>query len=524
MTVIGIWCRVGVYGIAVRLHLSFTMSQHLQKIWVLLLLTVATAGFAEEVYVACVDCYGSSAVYAQEAKKLFPGKDIRWIHIQTEKQIQAEYQGSFEATKHYYEGRTYQFDVDSPAERAKMMTLFREKKVFFAFGGMETGAMQADKMNDLLFKEGLQPERLGNNPETVDLRRRKEAEQKAVGADYGIPTLLSNDLAEIIRFAHQHAPAGVVVKPDASSASDYTSFVEYASPKDGEKELTKTVLGTLGQKNFYGQVIDKVIVQPIIVGPEYVANTIVRNGKVVLVAVWRYEKIDLPGGLHSYFVDVPIELDSPIALELAKIMTGIHQRLEHVNGPGHSELFHSFRKTGNNQWYFGELGARVGGAGMPLVDAQIWGTSHLHLNLLRVLDPARYEAEIATFPRKKKNDAAVVSLIAYGDGEIKKGGTALVNSLPHRYLPAPFYELKDGSAFVRTKDLNSIVGTINFVGPSAKVKSSATRLIQAAANEEIYEYKKGKGPFGRCAFGLMHAMHKRRLNNRLKTIDWPRSD
>lgn len=72
-----------------------------------------------------------------------------------------------------------------------------------------------------------------------------------------------------------------------------------------------------------------------------------------------------------------------------------------TDGPGHGENFYA-PNTGDraSNWYFGEIGARAAGAGMSMVDEQIWGTSHLHLNILRVLDPARFEKEIASFTHK----------------------------------------------------------------------------------------------------------------------------
>jgi hypothetical protein len=417
---------------------------------------------------------------------------------------------------------------------------------------METGAMRADFLNNLFQQDGLKLIAKGNDPSTVALRREKAAAQSAVGEEYAIPTLLSSDLEKIAEFAGRQTSDKIVIKPNASSASQYMTVVSgtnadelsqraaalqmhsfinpYAARQAnylrsmavaGRREVVKTAAGILGKTDNYGHFIDEVIVEPFIEGPEYVANTIARNGRVTLVSIWRYEKVDLAGGLHSYLVDVPIDLHSPEARELREVLPKVHQRLGNLNGPGHTELFRvPFKDRSEARWYFIEHAARVGGAGMPMVDAQVWGTSQLHLNLLRVLDPVRYESEVASFPRKKLKDATVTSIISYGDGNWKSGSHALIDSLPGRFVPGPFYEIADRERVERTKDLNTVAATINFVGSPADVKFSAQTLIRAAASRALFSYDRSESMMDRCAFVVGELAQKFRINMRLRTIKW----
>ena len=142
------------------------------------------------------------------------------------------------------------------------------------------------------------------------------------------------------------------------------------------------------------------------------------------------------------------------------------------------------------------------------------------LNLLRILDPERYDKEIESFPRSKLKDAAVVSLLSYGNGKIKEGTNAFVHSLPHLFVPAPFYEITDQDPIVRTKDLNSIAATVTFVGPTEEVRRSAVTLARKSAAGRLFNYERPSSLVGRCAFTLGHLAHRIRIGSRLRTMRW----
>lgn len=93
----------------------------------------------------------------------------------------------------------------------------------------------------------------------------------------------------------------------------------------------------------------------------------------------------------------------------------------------------------------------------------------------------------------------MVSLIAYADGRFKAGALDFIRSLPGYFSPAPFYEIKDGQQFTKTKDLNSIAATISFVGSTAQVRKSAMRLIEAVNDGKIFDYSVPNGFLKRCS-------------------------
>jgi len=510
----------------------------------------------DEIVLIGVDNYGSSAGYAPETAKLFPdgrarNKRIKWVHFQTEPEIQDTYKPSFAATKHWYGDRLHRFDLSKPGEKERMLQTAIDYGAYFAFGGMETGAKNADPINDALYRAGLTGGvYLGNDPESSDIRRRKSLMQAEMGDDLRIPTLFSGDKGEILHFAAGLDENGIVLKPDASSSSQFTRFIFDTNPHvvreqmrripaiDGahlrgfrmlgeiriqkaQDEVERYLEDVRELKDQYGNPLTRVIGQPFLPYTEYVANTIVRDGRVVLVAVWKYIKITLPGGILSYFIDVPIGLDTPIAEELRRVMPMVHARLKHRNGPGHSELFRTpLRRDGRGNWYFGEMGARVGGTGFPMIDKEVWGTSHLHLNILRVLDPDRYEAEVATFPRRKLKEAAIVSLSSYARGQFRRGTEEFLGRLGNVFWPASYYEIHDHDPVEPTKDLTSIAGSVVVTGTAQEVISSVGKLVRGAARGEMFDYEENSGSlWNRCAFRVGHESHRRNFESRLSEVN-----
>ena len=477
----------------------------------ILLIILATCFFGgqvraeEEITLVCVDCYGTSSFFPQVARLLFPHKKIRWIHIQTEIEIQANYSPSFDGSRHEYAEVLKCDPADVKCMSDLLEHLKKQPNLLRVIGGLETGAVQADWFNKGL---GLP----GNDPNTSDDRREKEAMQVALG-DFAIPTLLSGDKEEILAFVKKLNVKEIVIKPNASSGAEMVQFISTRDPE----ALWAAVQGCLGKTDNYGHLIDKVVVQPAIKGPEYVVNTIAVDGKVTITAIWRYEKFRLPNGKLIYFVDRPGDLNGDLARELAPLATLVHHRLGNMNGPGHGEFV---KDEATGKWFLFEQAARVGGAGMSMVDAEVWGTSHLHLFLMAIIDPERFAREIALFPRTKIKDAAVFTLIARKAGKFKDGAAAFLRKLQSAFFPAPYYAPKDGEAFGETVDLTSAPLTVNLVGEAGQVKNDARALIAAQSNETLFEFIAAKTWAGGCFDRLKSWAHRVRLYARFHRIHW----
>ncbi|MBI4404026.1 MAG: ATP-grasp domain-containing protein [Deltaproteobacteria bacterium] len=458
-----------------------------------------------EVWLACVDCYGPASLYPVEARKLFPNKKIKWIHIQTDRPIPAFYRGSFDATKDEYEGRLVVVDLNDNATYREIIRTLKQQGVVAAFGGMESGALAADQINASLDVP------FGNDPSTSRVRREKYPMQQATPERYRIPSILTDDVEKIVHFAKTLNASEVVIKPNKSSGADFVQVL-----KNKPETIRIAAHSLLGQTDKYGHLINAVVVQPAIDGTEYAANSIAKDGVATLVSVWRYEKLRM-GARKVSFLYRPFDLRSPVARELQIAVQDIHTALLNRNGPGHTELM---QEAGTGKWYFIEQGARIGGRAMPLIDAQVWGTSHLHLNLVRVLDPVEYDRIIKSFPKKHVNDGAIISLLSPLNGRLKEGASEKIGGLPTYFLPAPFYRIVDGKTVSKAIDLSSVAATVNLVGPTTEVKQDAETVIRWATGNQLLEYDPPGGLAEACAFALSKIGNHWRQLGQFKKILW----
>ncbi len=420
----------------------------------------------------CVDCYGSAALYITEAKRLFPDREIGWIHVRTQKKL-GVYAKSFELTRRLYR-REFLWNPEDLISTNTLISNLRQQPVVGIIGGMEEGARFEPILSQAL-------DLRSNNPLSANLRRNKWAQQDAIrSTPHGVPSLLSNSVTEILEFTGQLTTGRIVLKPDAASGAVMVYFVRRQDPQTIIEKLSR-MLGSVDQ---YGHKISQVVVQPEVVGDEYVVNTISHEGQTVITGLWRYHKVMLPNGRRVYFIDRPVDLTGSLASELGPIISNINKKIGLDFGPGHAELMHE-HATG--LWFLIESGARLMGTGAPAVEERVWGTSQLHLNLMRLLDTPKFLAEIQRPPRKMKTDAALVTLIAPGAGRYKTAALDSFDRLTTRFEPAVYYRFDGALRVSETVDLNSAPFTFNLIGDTERVKAEAGQIVRLMQSRQVFD-------------------------------------
>ena len=428
---------------------------------------------ASEIVLACIDCYGSAALYPVVAQQHFGEYRIRWIHVRTEKFPTKAQLRDWEQTKHFYD-HALTVDMDHPADVTRAVDFLAAAKIRRAIGGMETGAFQSDIFNSALKLPG-------NDPRTGELRRAKYPMAGALG-DLGIPTLLSGDCDEIEAFIATLESEFVVVKPNRSSGSEGLEFVHRSNlPK-----LRAVLKKMFAEHDKYGHPMTSVVIQPAIVGVEYVANTFRDGKKTYLLGAWRYLKVRAPGsGKLVYFLDRPVDPDSKIGRQLEALAPSIHERLGNHIGPGHAELL---LEDLTKRWYVVEQAARIAGTGVPAIEAEIWGTSHLHTNIAFSLGPEVFAKEIAKALRVRRHDAAIFNFLALAPGAISTTGVALLERQESYFPPFSIFRPEAESRFVETIDLATSPFVASFTGPNDVVLRNIDRMIAAQLQDDLFRY------------------------------------
>jgi hypothetical protein len=160
--------------------------------------------------------------------------------------------------------------------------------------------------------------------------------------------------------SHDPKPFKVVIKPIRSAGSDSVSLCE-------SKDELKACLGRIvGATNKMGMANYAAVVQEYLEGPEYVVDTVSRDGVHKLSAIWVYDKRSENGAKFVYFgmrtVDPRSDLGERLFTYMKKVLTSLG--IQH--GPGHGEVIDT--KTGP---CLVECGARPHGAEgtfIPLAD------------------------------------------------------------------------------------------------------------------------------------------------------------
>ena len=62
----------------------------------------------------------------------------------------------------------------------------------------------------------------------------------------------------------------------------------------------------MGNTNYYGDVLDEVLVQERIFGTEYIVNTMSRGGRHKVLSIWKYGKVKTDKGGNVYIFDESI--------------------------------------------------------------------------------------------------------------------------------------------------------------------------------------------------------------------------
>ena len=155
--------------------------------------------------------------------------------------------------------------------------------------GNEHGVILATKLsNDL----GL----LGNPIENLDAMTLKDEMHKRL-AEKGLRSIrgrVVRSVEEAIDFYDEESLKEVVIKPVYSAGS---AGVRICLNK---QEMIDSVEEVFGKKNYYGEIIDELLVQERIDGVEYIVNTVSCEGFHRVTSIWKYNKIRTVEGAIVY--------------------------------------------------------------------------------------------------------------------------------------------------------------------------------------------------------------------------------
>lgn len=414
---------------------------------------------AEEVVLGCVDCFSSMSLTPRVAAELFPGKTFKWVLLDSHEHSPGN--------RRYMTGFPEQ-DVIARIKLQPMADgitdeqaaqLLRQQKVRHVLGGMDVGSSRSPNINRILgFPD--------NSPETSGVRLHK-AESFKVAGPYAIPTHSLKSVDEAIRWIQKMQVEEVTIKPDVGVFGKNTGFISVGDESQLRGEL----------KQFL-ETGESFLLQPKIVGRKLYANTYTYNGVTKIVGAAEYYQIEIDGK-PIYYLHGMLDLNSPEVKMMQEAVNFVVPAHGVENGPAHPEFIID-EKTG--KLYLLEFNGRVAGAGSPTFDAQVYGTSQLHLHLLRLLNLPQFEKEFANFPRPRQKTGFMLIVPSPGEGSWDSAGLAALRAHPSFFVPGPQYEFQPGGKVSTTRSMDTAQGVLHLVGSREQVRDAIrlfTRLYNA---------------------------------------------
>jgi biotin carboxylase len=277
---------------------------------------------------------------------------VECVHVRSQQTPPLAYQRAFDPSGFVRDLGWFPSNLD--AARA-----IKDLDVNRVIAGSESGVILADLLNHEL---GL----LGNNVAHLSARRDKDTmsahiRQANLAAPQGF---LASSAAEAVDWYYTRDAQPVVVKPQASTATDKVRICHTAS-----------------------EVIDAVVVQELLVGPEFSVNTASLEGRHKVAEIWQQRKVHSAIGAPLYDYQEPVHLADPVCQAIVPYVESVLSALGIVNGAGHSELVLTERGP-----VLIEVGARLGGGTVPEITERYTGMSQAKLWALSLTDPIAFDS------------------------------------------------------------------------------------------------------------------------------------
>lgn len=257
----------------------------------------------------------------------------------------------------------------------------RGVKIIGIIAGAETGVMMADRLSETF---GLTT----NGSSGSDARRNKYLMGEKVRAA-GLRAVKQrsvtkwSQIVDFIKNELKPSPFRVIVKPNESAGSD---DVFLCTSMDEVKRAFGNIQGKI---NGLGLENTTTLVQEFLDGTEYVVDTVSRNGKHKVVAVWEYDKRVMNGAPFVYFGVLLRAAAGDVLTPVVNYVLQVLDALEVVHGPGHAEV-----KFMNGEPCLVEVGSRChGGEGtyVPIVNRCI-GYNQVECTLDSYFDEEAFNA------------------------------------------------------------------------------------------------------------------------------------
>lgn len=335
--------------------------------------------------------------------------------------------------------------------------------------GAETGVELADALSNAL---GLP----SNHSANASARRDKFEMIKALQARglTSIPSAKVGSVEAALDWISQTASFPVVIKPTKSVGTDGVTLC------DSEQDVRAAFRKLLGQPNAVDLRNNELLVQAFVSGPEYIVDTVSRNGRHCVTDVWVYSKRIAQNSAsfvydHAWLLPYSGETQEQLYQYAFKVLDA----LGILYGAAHCEIVMT-----DTEPVLIEVGARLCGGLVPLLCRAAMDSSQLEATVDAYVDPVSFDSRLSV-PYSLSKNALRVLLISDVEGVIKE--------LPFlqqiRQLES-FHEahvsVKPGDVLHKTTNFFTHPGKIDLVHPKREVLLGDLQKIREWESGDFY--------------------------------------
>lgn len=335
-----------------------------------------------------VDGYGSGKHYAS----LLNDRDIHVYHVQSMEVVTEYFQKSFDR-------RQYKGNFVYTGDYERLLNELRSiDGLEVVVPGCETGVSLADLLAQDLGTPG--------NGRFKSAARRNKFDMVEALRESGVRAARTYRVASLAELESISEPLGLpaVIKPCESAGSDGVYICRT------HDELVAAFHTIHQQRNIFGAVNDRVVVQQLLVGKQYIVNTVSFEGEHFIAEIWEDNREDV-GSAYLYNYERLLQEHGPLEQRLAAYTRDVLDALGVRFGPCHVELM-----VDGGVPTLIEVGARPAGGIQHQVMQDAQGYSHVSASIDCYLGgglPPGY------FGREDAKHVVSVSLISRRAGVLK---------------------------------------------------------------------------------------------------------
>lgn len=279
---------------------------------------------------------------------------------------------------------------------------------------------------------------------------------------------------DTLRAWHARRGGRIVVKPLRSAGGDGVVFCD--TPDESVAAFRRLV----GRRDIFDGVNDGVVAQEYLGGPEYMVNTVSRDGRHYVTDVWHTGRVQANGMIDLCDALSLVDSDDPVVGALSGYAFRVLDVLAIRHGPAHLEI----RMTPSGP-YLVEVGARLPGGGIAAMAGRGTGESQMDLTIAAYLEPEKFLAKVGTAYRVQQF-CAIVGMISPVDGVLRSyRGLDLIERLEG--FDSVQVLVPPGERIVRTVDDLKYPVLVTLVDESAEVVQTAVNSVRHIDGAGFYE-------------------------------------